>query len=57
MDTREARAVAGPAFPVVREDTMPGKHSLKTRRAEPTTRRRAVEVVDAHTFTAHFRPR
>jgi hypothetical protein len=30
---------------------MPAKHSLKTRRAE---RRRAVEVVDAHTFTAHF---
>ena len=34
---------------------MPGKHRLKTRRAEHTApRHRPVEVVDAHTLTAHF---
>lgn len=32
---------------------MPGRHSLKTRRAERTARRRTVEVVDVRTFTAH----
>lgn len=34
---------------------MTGKHRLKTRRAEHTVpRHRPVEVVDAHTPTAHF---
>lgn len=34
---------------------MPGRHRLKGRRAETTPApRRAVEVIDAHTFTAHF---
>lgn len=33
---------------------MAGKHRLKSCRAEHTTLRRAVEGVDAHTFTAHL---
>jgi hypothetical protein len=33
---------------------MTGKHSLKGRRVQRTSRRRAVEVVDARTLTAHF---
>ena len=33
---------------------MAGKHSLKTRRVQHTSRHRAIEVVDAHTLTAHF---
>jgi hypothetical protein len=33
---------------------MTGQHRLKSCRAERTTLRRAVEVVDVHTFTAHL---
>jgi hypothetical protein len=33
---------------------MPGKHRLKSLRAEYTARQRAVELVDARTLTAHF---
>ena len=33
---------------------MPGKHRLKSLRAEHTARQRAVELVDACTLTAHF---
>jgi hypothetical protein len=33
---------------------MPGRHRLTSRRTEHTALRRAVEVVDAHTFAARF---
>lgn len=33
---------------------MPGKHTLKRKRSERADYRRTVQVVDAHTFTAHF---
>lgn len=33
---------------------MPGKHSLKRKKAERTERRRAAEVVDARTRQAHL---
>ncbi|MGH3889344.1 MAG: hypothetical protein ACRDSZ_22760 [Pseudonocardiaceae bacterium] len=33
---------------------MTGKHSLKGRRVQRTSRHRAVEVVDVRTLTAHF---
>ena len=33
---------------------MPGRHSLRARRAERGMPRRAVELVDAHTFTANL---
>jgi hypothetical protein len=37
------------------ESPLAGKHRLRGRRAETTApRRRAVEVIDAQTFTAHF---
>jgi len=47
--------IAGPAFQVVREEPpMPGKHWLKSLRAEHAARHRAVELVDARTLTAHL---
>ena len=33
---------------------MAGKHRLRDRRMQRTTRHRAIEVVDARTLTAHF---
>jgi hypothetical protein len=33
---------------------MAGKHRLRGRRVQHTTRQRAVELVDARTLTAHF---
>jgi hypothetical protein len=36
------------------EPLMAGRHRLKGRRVQQTSRRRAIEVVDARTLTAHF---
>jgi hypothetical protein len=33
---------------------MAGKHRLRNRRVQRTTRHRAIEVVDARTLTTHF---
>src|SRR6185312_3123050 len=37
-----------------RNHNVPGKHSIKRKRAERTAYRRAVEVVDARTLQAHL---
>jgi hypothetical protein len=52
---RKAGPLLGPAFHVVREEPhVPGRHTLKHKKAERTAYRGAAEVVDARTLRAHL---
>ena len=56
MDAREVRSpsLVRPSKLYERNLPMAGRHSLRVKRAERAAHRRATELVDAHTLTAHL---